>query len=279
LHQILWFDPPFPMPTQDRYKSAVRVEEYQADRAAQYSLAMFQHVLMRTVLLFALCAHTIALAGPIELHQRLANPAPGTVALTLDACSGAYDKALINFLVARQIPATIFATQRWIKRNTDAVATLRMHPQVFQIENHGARHIPAVLGEGRRVFGIAGVGDAEGLRLEVQGGANAVIQAFGRQPVWYRGATALYDREALREIARMGFQVAGFSVNADAGATLGKQAILARLAKVQTGDVIIAHMNHPASHTAEALIEALPQMQARGLKFVKLGETPLSTIP
>ncbi|MFM2399487.1 MAG: hypothetical protein RL341_1644 [Pseudomonadota bacterium] len=240
---------------------------------------MIKHVIPRIALLLALCANAIAHAGPVELHQRLANPVSGAVALTLDACSGAYDKALIDFLVQQQIAATIFATQRWIKQNPQGAADLRAHPQLFQIENHGARHVPAVLGEGRRVFGIAGVGDLEGLRREVQGGADAVAQAFGRKPLWYRGATALYDREAITQIERMGFQLAGFSVNADVGATLGKQAVLARLGKVQAGDVIIAHMNHPASATAAALIEVLPQLQARGLKFVKLGEAPLKTIP
>ncbi|MGL4574146.1 MAG: polysaccharide deacetylase family protein [Burkholderiaceae bacterium] len=250
-----------------------------ASVAPQYPCAMIRHFFSRMALLFALSATTATHAGPLELHQRLANPAPGAVALTLDACGGAYDKTLIDFLVKQQIPATIFATQRWIKQNPQGVADLRAHPQLFQIENHGARHVPAVLGEGRHVFGIAGAGNLDGLRREVQGGADAVAQAFGRKPLWYRGATALYDREAIAEIQRMGFMLAGFSINADVGATLGKQAVLARLGKAQAGDVIIAHMNHPASHTAEALMEALPQLQARGLKFVKLGEAPLSTIP
>jgi peptidoglycan/xylan/chitin deacetylase (PgdA/CDA1 family) len=240
---------------------------------------MLRSLAIHAALLLALCSSVTARAGPVELHQRLNVATTNAVALTLDACSGGYDKALIEHLIARQIPATIFATQRWIKRNPDAVATLRAHVALFQIENHGARHNPAVLGTGRTVYGIAGVGDLAGLRAEVQGGADAITQAFGHRPVWFRGATALYDREAITQIEKMGFQIAGFSVNADAGATLGRQAVVARLAKVQAGDVIIAHMNHPQSQTAQALMESIAQMQARGLKFVKLGQEALKTIP
>lgn len=46
-------------------------------------------------------------------------------------------------------------------------------------------------------------------------------------------------------------------MNADARATLKKLQIIERLRHVRDGDVIIAHMNKPASDTAEALIVRL----------------------
>ena len=56
------------------------------------------------VLLVWLSASTLAgaLPRPIELHQRLDEPAQWharTVALTLDACGGSFDEGLIDFLV------------------------------------------------------------------------------------------------------------------------------------------------------------------------------------
>jgi hypothetical protein len=39
---------------------------------------------------------------------------------------------------------------------------------------------------------------------------------------------------------------------------------------VKPGDIILAHVNKPASESAEALREALPAMLERGLRFVTL---------
>jgi len=94
----------------------------------------------------------------------------------------------------------------------------------------------------------------------------------GHAPRWYRGATAEYDPQALQVIVAMGYKVAGFSVNADAGATLKREAIVARLNAVRSGDIIVAHMNKPASETADGLSSGLKSLLARGFRFVTLSE-------
>jgi peptidoglycan/xylan/chitin deacetylase (PgdA/CDA1 family) len=230
----------------------------------------------------ALTAALPARAAPntIELHQRLETLEPGskTIALTLDACGGAFDADLISFLIQRHIPATLFVTKKWLDRNPIGLAVLQAHGDLFEIEDHGAAHVPAVLGAGRRVYGIAGVGDMRGLTQEVQGGAAAITKSTGSTPRWYRGATAEYDAEALKAIEAMGYRVAGFSVNADAGATLSKQAVITRLSKVRGSDIIIAHMNKPKSQTAEGLAVGLARLQSEGFKFVRLGENKLASV-
>jgi len=201
--------------------------------------------------------------------------APQRLALTLDACSGRYDAPLLDFLIRERIPATLFVTRRWIRRNAEAVELIRTHADLFEVENHGASHVPAVIGAGREVYGIAGVPDMEHLRAEVQGGAAAIETAFGAAPRWYRGATAVYDIEALREIERLGYRVAGYSLNADMGATLPRAAIERRLKGAQDGDVIIAHMNKPDSGTAAALIAGLAELKRQGYTFVRLDQAQL----
>jgi peptidoglycan/xylan/chitin deacetylase (PgdA/CDA1 family) len=232
---------------------------------------------------FALiAAFNAAQAAPaaIELHQRLETQAnTKNIALTLDACGGAYDAELINFLIAHRISATLFVTKKWLDRNPVGLAIVQSHADLFELEDHGAAHVPAVLGAGRRVYGIAGVGDMNGLAQEVQGGARAITQSTGSTPHWYRGATAEYDAEALKAIEAMGYRIAGFSVNADAGATLSKQAVMARLAKVKSGDIIIAHMNKPRSQTAEGLSPGLARLQSEGFSFVKLADSHVHTLP
>ena len=215
-------------------------------------------------------------ARPFELHQSLnvvvASSAAQTkvAALTLDACGGAFDEDLILFLIQKNIPATIFATKRWIDRNPRGVALLTAHPALFEIEDHGANHVPAVIGVGRRVYGIPGEPDVAHLVSEVTDGARAIEQITGSAPQWYRGATAEYDAAAITVIKSLGYKIAGFSLNADAGATLGRRAIVARLKAGRNGDIIIAHMNKPSSDTAEGLAEGLTWMLAHGFQFVTL---------
>ena len=229
--------------------------------------------------LIVLLLAPVALAAPrpFELHQSLTVPMisvaanDGKVAaLTLDACGGAFDEDLIQFLIQKNIPATIFATKRWIDRNPRGVALLMTHRELFEIEDHGANHVPAVIGVGRRVYGILGEPDVAHLVSEVTDGARAIEQVSGSAPQWYRGATAEYDAAAITVIKSLGYKIAGFSLNADAGATLGRRAIVARLKAGRNGDIIIAHMNKPNSDTAEGLAEGLTWLLAHGFKFVTL---------
>lgn len=228
---------------------------------------------------------TVANAAVVELHDRLADAASAstdaptiaatttpTVALTLDACGGGFDAALIDTLVARRIPATVFVTKKWLDRNPVGVARLLAHPDLFELEDHGTAHLPAVLGAQRRVYGLIGVGDEARLRAEVSGAAETIAALTGRAPRYYRGATAMYDAPSLAVIRGMGYQVAGFSLNADAGATLSRAAIVAPLRAARPGDVIIAHMNKPAGASAEAMAVVLPELQARGWRFVRLSQ-------
>lgn len=218
---------------------------------------------------------------PVEIHDQLvAQAAPGKrIALTLDACSGQYDAGLINFLIQNRIPATLFATKKWLDRNSPAIAVIKAHLDLFDVEDHGEKHIPAVIGAGRKVYGIPGEPDVIHLRREVQEGARAVEEATGVAPHWYRDATAEYDTQAIKEIDKLGYKIAGFSVNADDGATSQKDAIEKRLEHVKAGDVIIAHMNKPASDSAEGLAVGLGYLLKAGFVFVRLDQVDLQEMP
>lgn len=218
---------------------------------------------------------------PIELHDKLVakSNSPMRVALTLDACSGKYDDDLIEFLIRNHIPATIFATKKWLDQNPFGISVIKAHLDLFDVEDHGENHVPAVIGIGRKVYGIPGEPDLMHLRREVTEGARAIEQVIGVAPHWYRGATAEYDPQAIDEIRKEGYKIAGFSVNADAGATLKRQAIEERLKHVTDRDVIIAHMNRPASDSAEGLSVALTGMLKAGVVFVRLDQVDLEEIP
>jgi peptidoglycan/xylan/chitin deacetylase (PgdA/CDA1 family) len=219
---------------------------------------------------------------PLELHHRV-TPAQGAegkpqAALTLDACGGAYDAALIRLLVSLQVPATLFVTLRWLNSNSAATAEVLAQPQLFELQNHGSAHVPAVLGAGRTLYGMRGVQDLAGLTAEVSGCSARITQLTGQAPRYFRGAGAAYDRSAIAAIEAMGQRVAGFSLNADGGATLSAAAVARSLARLQAGDVVIAHMNHPSSGTAAGFVRALPLLLAKGFRFVKLSQVALVAV-
>src|SRR5882672_3184609 len=61
-------------------------------------------------------AHAAPLVEP-TLHIKPAASGTGRVALTLDACGGQTDARILSALVENKIPATIFVTGIWLKRN------------------------------------------------------------------------------------------------------------------------------------------------------------------
>ena len=68
------------------------------------------------------------------------------IALTLDACGSAggkgVDSRLIDFLIDKQIPETLFINGRWIDANPALFRQLAANP-LFEIANHGMLHRPA----------------------------------------------------------------------------------------------------------------------------------------
>lgn len=222
-------------------------------------------------------------AGLLEPHMAIAgmgtaqNP---VVAVTLDACTGQTDWRILQTLVDEKIPATIFATARWMRGNAKAVATLKKHPELFEIEDHGAEHVPAVIGT-KRPYGLKPAGTVSAVQAEIDGGATAISRAFGRRPVWYRDATALYSTDALGVIRAKGYRVAGFSLNGDFGATASARTAKKNIAAARNGDVILSHVNQPGKAAGLGVVAGLRALKAKGFHFVLLREaTPyLHDIP
>lgn len=196
------------------------------------------------------------------------------LALTLDACGSAhgkgFDSALITFLEKEHIPATLFINARWIDANPELFAKLAANP-LFEIANHGLLHRPASV-TGRSVYGIAGTRDVKELVDEVERNARKIAALTGVRPRYYRSGTAYYDEVAVAVSRRLGHEVIGFSILGDAGATYRKGQVEAALLTSKPGDIIIAHMNHPEGETAAGLLAAIPVLQRRGFRFVRMSD-------
>ncbi|EJZ20673.1 polysaccharide deacetylase family protein, partial [Rhizobium sp. Pop5] len=128
----------------------------------------------------------------VEPHLHIARSSVAghaRIALTFDACMGQADDRILSTLVRERIPATIFVTARWLRRNPAAIAVFLQNPDLFELENHGENHIPAV-DTPTLIYGIASAGSPQAVRQEVEGGAAAMAAAGIPAPHWFRGSTA-----------------------------------------------------------------------------------------
>jgi len=191
------------------------------------------------------------------------------VALTLDACGGKTDTRILTSLVQNHIPATVFVTAKWLDRNRPALAILTAHPELFEIENHGARHVAAI-DTPIHVYGVRAAGSAASVASEVEGGRKAIVAATGREPQWFRGATAKYTPSSVAIIAGLHERVAGYSLAGDGGALLGEKATARRIANARDGDVILAHVNQPGRAAGAGVVEGVLALKAKGFRFVTL---------
>lgn len=235
-------------------------------RVSKFWLASFACVL--------LCGPALAANdGLVEPKLRVppASKGPAHVAVTLDACMGKTDMRILSTLLDNNIKATIFVTGRWIKTNPEAVAILKSRPGLFEVENHGENHIPAV-DYPARVYGITAAGSPEAVAKEVDGGAKAMLAAGFPAPRWYRDATAKYSPSAISQIKTMGYEIGGFSINGDSGSLLGAKQTEQQFARAKNGDVLIAHINQPTHAAGEGVVAGLKALKARGVVFVHLNE-------
>jgi peptidoglycan/xylan/chitin deacetylase (PgdA/CDA1 family) len=200
-----------------------------------------------------------------------------TIALTFDACGGekgsGYDAQLINFLTSEAIPATLFISGKWMDANPDIFHTLARNP-LFEIENHGLNHKPCSV-SGRSAYGIKGTRSLSELVDEIEQNAIEIQTMTGRKPKYYRSGTAYSDEIGVEVAHALGYEVVSFTVRGDAGATYSRRQVKEVLLKASPSVIVLMHMNHPESETAEGVIEAIPQLRRSGFNFVKLSEYSL----
>ncbi|SOE07427.1 polysaccharide deacetylase family protein [Streptomyces sp. Ag109_G2-15] len=198
------------------------------------------------------------------------------IALTFDACGGpggsGYDRALIDFLRRREIPATLFINSRWIDANPAVFRRLAAEP-LFEIANHGTRHRPLSV-TGRSAYGIPGTRSAGEVYDEIAGNRAKLTHLLGAPPRFFRSGTAYCDDVAARIVGDLGERFVSFSVNGDGGATFTPEQVRATVSSAHAGSIVICHMNHPEGGTARGITAAVPPLLATGHDFVHLSDAP-----
>ncbi len=196
------------------------------------------------------------------------------IALTFDACGGPggsrYDQALIRFLRRRNVPATLFLNSRWIDANPVAFRRLASEP-LFEIANHGTRHLPLSV-TGQPAYGIPGTRNAGEVYDEVARNQAKLTRLLGVPPRFFRAGTAYSDDVAARIVTAMGDRLVTFSVNGDGGATFTPWEVRSAVTGAPGGSIVICHMNHPESGTAQGIAAAVPRLLTAGYRFVRLSD-------
>lgn len=200
-------------------------------------------------------------------------PAAGKqFALTFDACGGPgnsdIDQALIDLLIAEQIPSTLFLNKRWIDADPARVQRLAANP-LFELANHGGAHKPLSV-SGRSAYKVAGTASAEEAVYEVWDNHQRIVELTGRAPRFFRAGTAHYDEVAVEIVRELGETPLGFTVNADFGATAGATQVQRAMSAATPGGIALGHMHRPRSGTAAGMAAALPALRAAGFTFVHL---------
>jgi len=197
------------------------------------------------------------------------------LALTFDACGGpkgnGYDAKLIGFLTSEAIPATLFISGKWMDANPEIFQTLPSNP-LFKVENHGLTHRPCSA-TGRSVYGIKGTKSVGEIYDEIEGNARKILNLTGRRPKYYRPGAAYSDEICVEIASALRYEVVGFSVRGDAGATYSRKQVEEGLLHAASGSIILLHMNHPEGATARGVMAAIPELRNRGFRFVKLSES------
>ncbi len=142
---------------------------------------------------------------------------------------------------------------------------------MFEIENHGAQHLPAI-DVPMQLFGLKAAGSADAIKTEIEGSETAVNEVFNTKPTWYRGAGAQYTEASLALVRTLNFKPAGFSILGDGGALWSSVHAAKAIAEAKDGDVIIAHINQPAKPAGAGVVEGILKLRANGFTFVTLNE-------
>lgn len=188
------------------------------------------------------------------------------VALTFDACEAgekmAFDRGILDFLLERKIPFTVFASGRFVETNFADIQTLGKLDFV-EVENHSWNH-PNTMDR----FSV------DAVLHQVERAHDAIVTATGRAPQFFRFPAGNYNKAGLKAVESLGYHVVHWRwPSGDPDRRMSAEALVRRtVMQTQPGDVLIFHINGRGYHTAAALPRIVEQLSADGYRFVLLSD-------
>ena len=210
-----------------------------------------------------LCCATPAVSADVITHIPTKDK---VVALTFDACEAgekmAFDHGVLDYLLAREIPFTVFASGKFVQTNALDVEALSMLDFV-DIENHSWSH-PNTMDRY----------EPERVVHQVERANQEILDVTGRAPQFFRFPAGNYNSRGLKAVENMGYKVVHWRwATGDPEAHANADTLFNRVMKnVAAGDILIFHINGRGYHTAEALPRIVEQLEADGYRFVLISD-------
>jgi peptidoglycan-N-acetylglucosamine deacetylase len=197
------------------------------------------------------------------------------VALTFDACKAGnmdvqIDKGITDYLIANEIPFTVFMGGKFARDNPDEVRALAAHDFV-EIENHSWAHNNHMT----RLSDEAIVKDVRQAEVMIAGIA-------GRHTRFFRFPAGDADARTVSLLESLGYTVVHWrypSGDPDKGQS-ANALVDGALSRTQAGDVLIFHVNGRGWNTAAAIPRIVEGLREKGFRFVLLRDyLPAPAIP
>ncbi|MCT4352341.1 polysaccharide deacetylase family protein [Streptomyces sp. Je 1-79] len=219
--------------------------------------------------------------GLTPVFERARKGTDKVVALTFDADMTAdqgaraadgerFDNpALIETLRRLRVDSTVFMTGRWAEEYPDQARAIGTDPR-FEIANHSYSHYAFA----SPCYGLPTV-TKENMAADVRRAFEAFRKAGARNVVpYFRFPGGCYDDRALRALAPAKVTAVQWDVvSGDAFAKDGDAVAQQVLDGVKPGSLVVMHCTRSAAPvTEQAIRKIVPELRARGYRFVKVSE-------
>lgn len=214
-------------------------------------------------------------------HSDRVNRTDKVVALTFDAdmtadqgpraAAGEHfdNPGLITLLRRLKVPSTVFMTGRWAQEYPAQARSIGNDP-LFEVANHSYSHYAFA----SPCYGLPTVAKGD-MRDDVERAFTAIRKTGARHVVpYFRFPGGCYDDAALKALAPTGVTAVQWDVvSGDAFATDADAVAEQVLAGVKPGSLVVMHCTRSAAPvTDEAVRRVVPELRARGYRFVKVSE-------
>ncbi|MFE0701373.1 polysaccharide deacetylase family protein [Streptomyces sp. NPDC058872] len=219
--------------------------------------------------------------GLTRVYTHRAKSTEKVVALTFDADMTAdqgpraahgehFDNpGLIAALRGLKVDATVFMTGRWAEEYPDQAKSIGNDPR-FEIANHSYSHYAFA----SPCYGLPTVAPPD-MATDVQRAFDAFRDAGAVNVVpYFRFPGGCYDDTALRSLAPAGVTAIQWDVvSGDAFAEDADAVAQQVIDGVKPGSLVVMHCTRSAAPTTERAVRRIvPELRARGYRFVKVSE-------